>query len=134
MKIFKVLIICISFTIIIAKPLSTEDLATQYKELNKGALYDPNNYLENTDSILEKLMKINNETRYDTRIFIIDEMKKDREYYDIEEYINKLSYLILDKNKTIEEYSIFALFSIKDRKMRIRTGKYSRELVSDSIA
>jgi hypothetical protein len=95
-----ILLILLSIlTLSYSKPLSSIALANKFNNQYTDILNDPNNYLDTKDSILQILSKINTETKYFTRVYLISEMKHESISDEIEEYLDLLSYHVLNKNK-----------------------------------
>ena len=61
-----------------------------------------------------------------------DKFKIDEAYAN---FVNRLSYLMYKDNEMYnEDMTLTAVFFIKDRKMRIRTTKKLREIITDNDA
>jgi uncharacterized membrane protein YgcG len=117
-----------------------EELVKAYNASSNKQVIDPNDYLDN-NSLDEKTLTLINtleaEKKITTRIFIISGISDEYKSFfstDIEKYVNDLSFEILKGNKEDELDSIFILFSINDRIMRIRTGANVRAYLPDSKA
>ena len=98
-------------------------------------IVDPENYLQYADlKDANQYMNLLYENyNISTHVFFISEMKsKFKLDEEIAEFVSKLSYNIY-KNYVIydEKMTLTAVFFIKDRKMRIRTSKNLREVLTD---
>jgi uncharacterized membrane protein YgcG len=103
------------------------------KTTNTTLFIDPDNYITQaqTKIIENNLKSLKEATNYDIRLYVIDEMGG--MYYYIETFVNDLTYYVLNKDEEKDKNSLFILFSIKDRKMRIRTGEMARKILTDNI-
>ena len=98
-------------------------------------IVDPENYLQYADlrDADQYMNLLYGEYNISTHIFFISEMKsKFKLDEEIAEFVSKLSYNLY-KNYVIydEKMTLTAVFFIKDRKMRIRTSKNLREILTD---
>ena len=98
-------------------------------------IVDPDNYLQYADlrDADQYMNLLYGEYNISTHIFFISEMKsKFKLDEEIAEFVSKLSYNLY-KNYVIydEKMTLTAVFFIKDRKMRIRTCKNLREILTD---
>ena len=104
-------------------------------EFKKGvsSIFDSENFLttDHAESIQEIINHIKTEKNYEIFFFIINKMDLSITN-SIELFLNDLSYHILNGDEERDHNSIFILFSIGDRQSRIRTGKYIRDILSDS--
>ena len=101
----------------------------------KHMIVDPEKYLEYTDlKEAYQYMKALYETfNISSHIFLISHMEnKFKSDEEITAFVSKLSYLLY-KNYEIydKKMTLTAVFFIKDRKMRIRTSKELREILTD---
>ena len=101
-------------------------------------IVDPENYLQNRDlsNSISYLKTLYEKYNISTYIFFIshinDKNKKDESYAS---FVSSLSYLIYKNNEEYdEENTIAVVFFIKDRKMRIRTSKGVRKIISDTYS
>lgn len=98
-------------------------------------IVDPENYLQYADlrDAYEYMDLLYKNYNISTHIFFISEMQsKFKLDEEIAEFVSKLSYYLY-KNYVIydEKMTLTAVFFIKDRKMRIRTSKNLREILTD---
>jgi uncharacterized membrane protein YgcG len=93
---------------------------------------DPDKYISSKQSkeIETAISTLKEQIEHDIRVYMIKQME---DTYSIEEFTNDLTYHVYNKNEDLDDDSIFIVFSIVDRKMRIRTGKYPREVLTDSL-
>jgi uncharacterized membrane protein YgcG len=103
-------------------------LANPIKPLN-----DPDNYInEQQYNELETIIsKLSEDIKYDLKVYIINQIDSS---FTIEHFMNDLTYYVYNQNSELDDNSIFIMFSILDRKMRIRTGKNPRSVLTDSLS
>lgn len=106
-----------------------------YVQNIKYLIYDPEFYLAHADlrEAYNGMYTLFDKYNISTHVFFISCMK---EKYKIDEayanFVNKLSYMMYKDNELYnEEKTITAVFFIKDRKMRIRTTRELREIITD---
>jgi len=109
-----------------------------YAQNIKYLIYDPEFYLAHADlrEAYNGMYTLYDKYNISTHVFFISGMK---EKYKIDEayanFANKLSYNMYKDNELYnEEKTITAVFFIKDRKMRIRTTRELREILTDDDA
>ena len=107
-------------------------ISIEFNKQGRSYIFDPINYLYRADaeSIKSIINKIKIEKNYEVFLFLINKFD-DYFRYRIEEFLNELAYLILDGNKERDHNSVFILYSIEDRQSRIRTGKFTKEKLTD---
>jgi hypothetical protein len=102
---------------------------------------DPESYIKDPTTI-KKIRGVISEfvkkTNLDLYVFLISHMddaylNKYKNEKNIEAFLNDLSFLFLKGNKEEAKKSIFILFAIKDRKIRIRTGEMSRDRLTGRV-
>ena len=111
----------------------------------KHMIIDPENYLKDADlSNINSLM----ETLYikfkiQSYIILISHIKTPFQNYlniekfnaDIERFVSKFNYIMHRDNSFYEDnMTLTTVFFIKDRKMRMRTGRALREIIKDKDA
>ena len=101
----------------------------------KHMIVDPENYLEHADlrvanQYLQDLYQLYN---ISCHVYFISKMQNK---YDLEEevasFVSKLTFLLYKTYDNFDENSITAVFFIKDRKMRIRTSRDLRQILTDN--
>ena len=110
-------------------------------------IVDPENYLRGADlsEINTRMKTLYEEYKINSYIFLISHIEKrqykneeDEEYdinADIERFVSKLNYKMLRDNSFYEDnMTLTTIFFIKDRKMRMRTGRALREIIKDKDA
>ena len=127
MKFIKILILF--FFILFTNQMTPQELSNVYNDFHNHIINDPYSYLKYKDELIRELKELNDKTDIKTRVYLINKLPHT---YDIEKFLNDLSYHSLKGDKNKEINSIFVLFSIEDRKMRIRTGEKARKFISDS--
>jgi uncharacterized membrane protein YgcG len=125
----KIFIFLTSFLIITSKWTPME-LAKRQSPTT--SIIDPDKYIADRkatqiDLHLKDLQKT---IGHEVKLYIISEMDS---IYNIEAFTNDLTYYIFNKDAERDKNSIFILFSINDRKMRVRTGEIPRRTLTDSI-
>ena len=118
------------------------------KESNlKHMIVDPENYLKNADlseinhnmKILYDKFKINNYIFLISHLEIPSYKKNRKEEIDmnseVERFVSKFNYIMYRDNSFYEDnMTLTIIFFIKDRKMRMRTGRSLREIIKDKDA
>ena len=109
-----------------------------YSQNIKYLIHDPEFYLAHADlrEAYNGMYTLYDKYNISTHVFFISGMQ---EKYKIDEayanFVNKLSYIMYKDNELYnEEKTITAVFFIKDRKMRIRTTRELREIITDDDA
>jgi hypothetical protein len=109
-----------------------------YAQNIKYLIHDPEFYLAHADlrEAYNGMYTLYDKYNISTHVFFISGMN---EKYKIDEayanFVNKLSYIMYKDNELYnEEKTITAVFFIKDRKMRIRTTRELREILTDDDA
>ena len=103
-------------------------------------IIDPENYLNYADlsEIASKMKKIHEEYKINTYIILISELQLNGYYSDInnevERFVSYFNYYLNGYSKYNDSMSVTTAFFIKQRKMRMRTGKYARKIISDRKA
>ena len=115
----------------------TTEMQYETSTLNKTILtkiIDPNGYVKNKEELYEKIVIIEQNHNLSFLLVVIDEMddpylswftpkkKIDR----IKVFADEFEQLYYQNNLTLLDYSMTVLFAIKDRKMRINSGKIAR--------
>ena len=129
---------CFLFLFIIISTKCTEDSLLLYTKTNintinpKGhsfLLIDPDNYLSSSEKekINEKMQFLYNYKKIYILFIIIDKINSPK--YGIRHFTNHFTVQTVDEKKLDDYVSI--LFSIKDRQMRITTGKNVKEIYND---
>ena len=107
------------------------------KQLNY-MIVDPNGYLKNVDILdsIENLEALYREFKVTFFIFIINSIKENTKLnYQLKDFMSAINSEIYKYNKNYEEKKIIsALFAVENKKMFIRVGKESRQILSDSEA
>jgi uncharacterized membrane protein YgcG len=117
-----------------------KDLAKSYQKSNNTVLFDPDYYLNDealTQSTKNLTYELQTNKNFIVRTFIIYGIATDYSNFfskNIEKFVDNLSMEILGNDKEKEKNSLFILFSIYDRQMRIRTGANVKAELSDSRA
>jgi hypothetical protein len=119
---------------------TVEDLVNAYNLSSNKILFDPDGYLNDIaldQKTQELVMSLQNQKAFITRIVLIGGMSNNYKRFfdtkDIEKFVDELSFQLL-LNKQNEMNSLFIVFSINDRLMRIRTGENVRAILPDSKA
>ena len=109
-----------------------------YAQNIKYLIHDPEFYLAHADlrEAYNGMYTLYDKYNISTHVFFISGMN---EKYKIDEayanFVNKLSYIMYKDNELYnEEKTITAVFFIKDRKMRIRTTRELRDILTDDDA
>ena len=103
-------------------------------------IIDPENYLNYADlsEIASKMKKIHEEYKINTYIILISELQLNGYYSDInnevERFVSYFNYYLNGYSQYNDSMSVTTAFFIKQRKMRMRTGKYARKIISDRKA
>ena len=101
-------------------------------------IVDPNGYLKNLDILdsIENLEALYREFKVTFFIFIINSIKENTKLnYQLKDFMSAINSEIYKYNKNYEEKKIIsALFAVENKKMFIRVGKESRQILSDSEA
>ena len=103
-------------------------------------IIDPENYLNYADlsEIAGKMKKIYEEYNINTYIILISELQLNGYYSDInnevEKFVSYFNYYLNGYSQYNDSMSVTTAFFIKQRKMRMRTGKYARKIISDRKA
>jgi len=103
-------------------------------------IIDPENYLNYADlsEIAGKMKKIYEEYNINTYIILISELQLNGYYSDInnevERFVSYFNYYLNGYSQYNDSMSVTTAFFIKQRKMRMRTGKYARKIISDRKA
>ena len=103
-------------------------------------IIDPENYLNYADlsEIASKMKKIYEEYNINTYIILISELQLNGYYSDInnevERFVSYFNYYLNGYSQYNDSMSVTTAFFIKQRKMRMRTGKYARKIISDRKA
>ena len=101
----------------------------------KHMIVDPEKYLEHADlrvanQYLQDLYQLYN---ISCHVYFISKMQNK---YDLEEevasFVSKLTFLLYKTYDNFDENAITAVFFIKDRKMRIRTSRDLRQILTDN--
>ena len=113
----------------------------------KHMIVDPENYLKNADlseinhnmKFLYDKFKINNYIFLISHLEIPSYKKNHKEEIDmnneVERFVSKFNYMMYRDNSFYEDnMTLTIVFFIKDRKMRIRTGRSLREIIRDKDA
>ena len=109
-----------------------------YKQNLQYMLFDPEYYLEvaSIQDAYNAMYTLYEKYKVSSHIFFISSM--DEKYKTDEAYahfVDRLSYLIYNNNENYNENAtLTAVFFIKDRKMRIRTTKALRQIITDDDA
>lgn len=147
---FSLLFISIFSSTVYPSIWTAEELAqyTQDKYLNpnnpnynkniKYMIVDPENYVKNKDlsKAISYLKDLSKKYKISTHVFLISQI---RDKFKMEEsyaaFASTLSFFIYKNNKKYDEQNtITALFCLQDRKMRIRTSRELRKVISDDDA
>jgi uncharacterized membrane protein YgcG len=118
---------------------SVKDLVTAYNGSSNKLLFDPDGYLNDItldQKTKDLIVSLQNQKAFITRIFLISGISNDYKRIvdkDIEKFVDDLSFQLL-QNKQDEINSLFIVFAINDRQMRIRTGQNVRAILPDSKA
>jgi uncharacterized membrane protein YgcG len=110
-----------------------------YEKNLKYMIFDPENYLQygEMQEAYDAMYNLSEKYNVSSHVFFIshlkdNNMKSDTEYAS---FVDELSYLIYkDHEKSNDNLVLTAVFFIKDRKMRIRTSKELRKIITDDIA
>ena len=109
-----------------------------YTKNIKYMIYDPEFYLMHSylNEAYNTMYILYEKYNISTHVFFIshmdDKFKIDEAYAN---FVNRLSYLMYKDNEMYnEDMTLTAVFFIKDRKMRIRTTKKLREIITDNDA
>lgn len=96
---------------------------------NSFLLLDPDNYLSSSEKekINEKMHFLYNNKKINILFIIIDKINSPK--YGIRHFTNHFTVQLVDRDLLDDYVSI--LFSIKDRKMRITTGKNVKQIYND---
>ena len=104
-------------------------------------LIDPENYLSKVSisKIFNKMKNIYKDYKINTYIILINTLDFDRKYGDINDEVKKFTsyfnYLLHKGNSMYNDsMALTTVFFIKERKMRMRTGKELRKIISDENA
>jgi len=104
-------------------------------------IIDPENYLNNVDlsDLVNKMKKIYDEYKINIYIIFISELELNGNYANInnevERFVSYFNYYLQKGNgRYNDSMSLTTAFFIKQRKMRMRTGKYLREIITDEKA
>jgi uncharacterized membrane protein YgcG len=107
---------------------------------NSERIVDPEDYLiyESRQTILDRIRKIQKDTIYNVRVYIISEISDDyieirnnKKKKNVSLFLDELANIVLKENRDEEPNSIFILFSVSDLKMRIRTGDNVKNKLND---
>ena len=119
-------------------------LNSYYKQYNFNINYmliDPENYLSKVSisKIFNKMKNIYKDYKINTYIILINTLDFDRKYGDINDEVKKFTsyfnYLMHKGNSMYNDsMALTTVFFIKERKMRMRTGKELRKIISDENA
>ena len=104
-------------------------------------LIDPENHLSNADlsKIFNKMKNLYKDYKINSYIILISNFEFDKYKSDINEEVKKFtSYFnyILQKGNSLynDSMALTTVFFLKNRKMRMRTGKLLRKILSDNTA
>ena len=110
-----------------------------YERNLKYLIFDPENYLQygEMQEAYDAMYILSEKYNVSSHVFFIshlnDKNKESDEVYEI--FVDKLSYLIYkDHEKYDDNLTLTAVFFIKDRKMRIRTSKELKKIITDRDA
>lgn len=110
--------------------------STKYKD----GLIDPEYYIDNFEDkniILNLIDDIKRTKNIDTSIIFISEISD--AYYskkkkDISKFVDDLSTLLVNRNKTLDADSLIIVFSITDKLLKIRTGSNVKSTITNQVA
>ena len=101
-------------------------------------LADPNEYLKNInlDEIKNNLEILYKELNVTTFIYIVRAVEKNTDLnYKLKDFVSEVFSELYKKNPNFDEYStISAIFRVEDKKLHIRLGSTSRNILYDSEA
>jgi uncharacterized membrane protein YgcG len=139
----QILILSILLTYILSTKTTkwtVKELLQAFNDSPNKQMLDPDLYLEDKaldEKTLSRINSLENEKKFKTIIFLIAGISEEYKSFlsiDIERFTDELSYEILKGDKQAEYDSMFIVFSINDRIMRIRTGSNVRSYLPDSKA
>jgi hypothetical protein len=111
-----------------------DQLLNSFKSSPNKQLFDPDGYIDDEPLNQQTITKINTLSdvkHFKTYVFIIDGIADNYMPNNFESFEDSVSKGILDGNKAAEMDSLIILFSINDRKSRIRVGSNVRTYLSD---
>ena len=113
----------------------------------KHMLVDPENYLQNknTSKIIKQMEYLYDKLKINNYIFLIShvELSQYKKNHidevdmnaEVERFVSKFNYIMYRDNSFYEDnMTLTIIFFIKDRKMRMRTGRSLREIIKDKDA
>ena len=109
---------------------------TESEEKISTKIIDPDKYINNKKEMYEKILTIEKKYNISLIFIVIDKIddlfkKENKHGIAYEVFTTKFEYLYYKKNNTKAENAMTILFSIKNRKNRINTGKNVRKIFSD---
>ena len=102
-------------------------------------IIDPENYLKNANlsGIIDKMESLYANYNVSTYIILISHLQTNNSNInaEVERFTSYFNYMIYKDNMLYNDnYALTTVFFIKDRKMRMRTGRLVREKISDKLA
>jgi uncharacterized membrane protein YgcG len=119
---------------------TAKELVQAFNNSPNKQMLDPDLYLEDKtldEKTLGRINSLESENKFKTKIFLIAGISEEYKSFlsiDIERFTDELSREILKGDKQAEYDSMFIVFSINDRIMRIRTGSNVKSYLPDSKA
>ena len=110
-----------------------------YEKNLKYMIFDPENYLQygEMQEAYDAMYNLSENYNVSSHVFFISHLQDNNKQSDTvyASFVDELSYLIYkDHEKSNDNLVLTAVFFIKDRKMRIRTSKELRKIITDDIA